>query len=116
MINTRTIYNLIAQNLVKKHNILKDNEVPSLMATNEDRLCFFKQHQVAIKTYGHNGSWTSDAIMIYKSNITSCKLILDMPWIRKAKPAFNWNTNMISFTKRLPMNQNLTLHSKQKGK
>ena len=56
MINTRTIFNLIAQDLVKKHNIPKDNKVPSLMAANRGRLCLYKRHQVAIKTYGHNGS------------------------------------------------------------
>ena len=39
-----------------------------------------------------------------------------MPWIKKARPAFNWDTDKISFTKRLLVNQNLILHSKQKNK
>ena len=56
IIDTRTIFNLIAQNLVKKHNILGDNEVPSLTAANRGRLRLYKWHQVAIKTYEHNGS------------------------------------------------------------
>ena len=56
VINIETIYNLIAQDLVKEYDIPGDNEVPSLMAANEGRLRLYKQHQMAIKTYGHNGS------------------------------------------------------------
>ena len=113
MIDTGTIFNLIAQDLVKKHDISKDNKVPSLTAANRGRLRLYKQHQVAIETYGHNGSWTSDAITIYRSNITVCKLILVMPWNKKAKTAFNWDTDKISFTKGSWVNQDLTLRSKQ---
>ena len=100
IINTGSIFNLIAQNLVKEHDIPGDDKMPSLMATNRGRLRLYKQYQVAIKTYGHNGSWTSDAITIYGSNITGCKLMLGMPWIKKAKPAFNWDTNKIFFMRR----------------
>ena len=99
MINIETIFDLIAQDLVKKHDIPEDNKVLSLIAANEGRLRLYKQHQVAIKTYRHNSSWTSDAITIYRPNITSCRLMLSMPWIKKAKPAFNWDTDKISFTK-----------------
>ena len=42
MINTKTIYNLITQNLVKKHNISRNNKVPSLIAANENKLRFYK--------------------------------------------------------------------------
>ena len=56
MINTETIYNLIAQDLVKEYDNLGDNEVPSLMAVNGSKLHFYKQHQVIIETYGHNSS------------------------------------------------------------
>ena len=38
MINIGINYNLIAQNLVKKYDIPRDNEVPSLMAANRSRL------------------------------------------------------------------------------
>ena len=55
MINTETIYNLIAQILVKKHNIPRDDKISSLMAANEGKLRFYKQHRVTIKTYGYNG-------------------------------------------------------------
>ena len=79
MIDIGTIFNLIAQDLVKEHDIPGDNKMPSLMAANRDRLRLYKQHQVAIVTHGHNSSWTSDAITIYGSNITSCKLMLGMP-------------------------------------
>ena len=89
MINIGTIYNLITKNLVKEDDISGDNKIPSLIAANNGKLRFYKQHQVAIKTYGHNGSWISDTITIYKSNIISCKLMLGMLWIRKTKPAFN---------------------------
>ena len=78
MINTGTIFNLIAQDLVKKYNIPRDNNVLSLMAANRGKLRLYKKHQVAIETYGHNGSKTSDAITIYGSNIIGCKLILGM--------------------------------------
>ena len=56
MIDTGTIFNLIAQDLVKEHDMLGDNKVPSLTAANGGRLCLYKQHQVAIEIYGHNGS------------------------------------------------------------
>ena len=79
MTNIRTIYNLIAQDLVKEYDIPRDDEMLSLMAANGDRLHLYKQHQVAIKTYGHNSLWTSNAITIYRSNITSCKLMLGIP-------------------------------------
>ena len=55
MINTRTIYNLITQNLIKEHDILGDDKMLSLMAANGGKLCFYKQHQVAIKTYKQDG-------------------------------------------------------------
>ena len=42
MINTEMIFNLIAQNLVKEHDIPGNNKVLSLMAANEDRLCLYK--------------------------------------------------------------------------
>ena len=116
MIDTGTIFNLIAQDLVKEHDIPRDNKVPSLMAANKGRWCLYKWHQVAIKTYGYNDSWTSDAITIYGSNITGYKLMLGMLWIGKAKSAFNWDTNEISFTKKPWVNQDLTLCSKQEGK
>ena len=44
MIDIGTIYNLIAQDLVKKHNIPGDNEMLFLMATNGGKLCLYKQH------------------------------------------------------------------------
>ena len=56
MINTGTIFNLIAQDLVKEHNIPGDNKLPSLMAANRGRLRLYKQHQVTIETYEYNGS------------------------------------------------------------
>ena len=56
MINTGTIFNLIAQDLDKKHDIPGDNKVLSLTTANKGRLYFYKQHQVAIKTYGYNSS------------------------------------------------------------
>ena len=116
MIDTGTIFNLIVQNLVKKHNILRNNKVPSLTAANRSRLCLYKRHQIVIETYGHNNSWTSDAITIYGSNIIGCKLMLGMPWIKKAKPVFNWNINKISFTRGPWVDQNLILRSKQEDK
>ena len=58
MIDIGTIFNLIAQDLVKEHDIPGDNEVPSLTAANGGKLRFYKQHQVAIKTYGHNSLYT----------------------------------------------------------
>ena len=79
MIDTRTIFNLIAQDLVKEHNMSGDNEVPSLTAANRGRLRLYKRHQVAIKTYEHNSSWISDAITIYGSIITGYKLMLGIP-------------------------------------
>ena len=116
MINTKTILNLITQDLVKEHDIPGDNKLESLIAANRGRLRLYKRHQVAIKTHGHNGSWTSDAITIYGSNITGCKLMLGMPWIRKAKPVFNWDTNKISFTRGSWVYQDLILRSKQEDK
>ena len=116
MIDTGTIFNLIAQDLVKEHDIPGDDEVPSLTAANGGGLRLYNRHQVAIETYGHNGSWTSDAITIFGANITGCKLMLGMPWIRKAKPAFNWDTDKISFTRGPWVDQDLTLRSKQEGK
>ena len=101
MIDTGTIFNLIAQNLVKEHNIPGNDKMLSLTAANGGRLRLYKRHQIIIKIYGHNSLWTSDAITIYGSNITGCKLILGMPWIRKAKPAFNWDTDKIFFTRGL---------------
>ena len=89
MIDIRTIYNLIAQDLVNKYKIPGNNKMLSLMATTGDRLYLYKQYQVAIGTYEYNSLWTSDVITIYRSNITGCKLILGMPWIKKTRPAFN---------------------------
>ena len=79
IINIETIYNLIAQNLVKKYNIFKNDKVLSLMAVNRSRLRLYKQYQVAIKTHEYEGLWISDAITIYEFNMTGCKLILSMP-------------------------------------
>ena len=42
--------------------------------------------------------------------------MLDMPWIKKAKPVFNWDTNKISFTKEPWVNQDLILRSEQGSK
>ena len=42
MINTRTIYNLIAQDLIKKYDIPEDNKVPSLIVANKNRLHLYK--------------------------------------------------------------------------
>ena len=56
MIDTGTIYNLIAQDLVKEYDINGDNDVPSIIAANGGRLCLYKQYQMAIETYRHNSS------------------------------------------------------------
>ena len=56
MIDTEIIYNLIAQDLVKKHNITRDNEVLFLMVTNGGRLHLYKQYQVAIEIHEHDSS------------------------------------------------------------
>ena len=42
IINTGTIYNLIAQDLVKEHDIPADDKVSFLMAANRGRLHFYK--------------------------------------------------------------------------
>ena len=42
MIDTKMIYNLIAQDLVKKHDILGNNKVLSLMTANRSKLRFYK--------------------------------------------------------------------------
>ena len=42
MINTGTIYNLIAQDLVKEYDILENNKLPSLMAADGGRLRLYK--------------------------------------------------------------------------
>ena len=55
-------------------------------------------------------------MIIYGSNITDYKLMLGMLQIKKARPAFNWDTDNVSFTRGPWVNQNLTLYSKQKGK
>ena len=59
MINIETIYNLIVQDLVKEHDIPRNNKILSLMATNEDKLYLYKQYQVAIETHKYDGSKTS---------------------------------------------------------
>lgn len=79
MIDTGTIYNLIAQDLVKEHDIPGDDEIPSLTAVNGGKMRLSKCHHVAFKAYGHDGSWTSDGITIPGVNITGCKLMLGMP-------------------------------------
>lgn len=56
MIDTKTIYNLIAQNLVKAYNIFENNKVLSFTAANGGKIRFFKHHYVAIEAYGHNSS------------------------------------------------------------
>ena len=56
MIDTGMIFNLIAQDLIKEHDISRDNKMPSLTVANGGRLRFYKQYQVAIKTYRYNGS------------------------------------------------------------
>lgn len=56
MIDTETIYNLIAQNLIKKYNISKDYKVLSLMAANKGKMHPFKYYHIAIKAYRHNSS------------------------------------------------------------
>ena len=42
MIDTGTIFNLIAQDLVKEHHIPGNDKVSSLMVVNGGRLCLYK--------------------------------------------------------------------------
>lgn len=56
MIDTKTIYNLIAQNLVKAYNIFGNNKVLFFTGANGGKIRFFKHHYVAIEAYGHNSS------------------------------------------------------------
>lgn len=116
MINTKTIYNLITQDLIKKYNIPGDNKVLSLTATNKNKMRLFKYHHIIIKAYRHDGLWTSDGITILSANIISYKLILGIPWIKKTKLAFDWDKNRISFAKRPMLPQELILQSKQENK
>lgn len=54
MIDIETIYNFIAQDLIKEHNIPRDNKVLSLTAANGGKMCFFKHYYEAIEAYGQD--------------------------------------------------------------
>lgn len=78
MINTKTIYNLIAKNLIKKYNIFGDYKVLSLMGANIDKIRLFKHYYMVIKAYKHDNLWTLDEITILSANIIGYKLILSI--------------------------------------
>ena len=42
IINIKTIYNLIAPNLIKEYNIPRDNKILSLMAANRGKIYLYK--------------------------------------------------------------------------
>ena len=54
IINTKTMFNLIVQDLVREYNILGDNKVPPFTAANRGKMRFYKQYHRAIEIYGHD--------------------------------------------------------------
>ena len=56
MINSELIWNLLAQSLVKEHNIPGDNNLsPSLKILNEDLLHIFQRHDVTVQVRDMQG-------------------------------------------------------------
>ena len=52
---------------------------------------------MAFKIIKTDNTATLDAVEIYSANITGCKLILGLPWLRKAKPLIKWLRDVVLF-------------------
>ena len=98
MIDSGLPYNLISQDIIARVGLPGDDQnIPSAQDLNGGGIRLYRRHHMAVEMMGTDNTATLDAAKIYGANITGCKLILGLPWLRKAEPSIKWLTNVVLF-------------------
>ena len=98
LIDCQCPFNLISQSIIKHYSIPgSNNDVPLAKDLNSGGIKLFRRHRIVVKAKGNDSSQSLDAIDVYSANITGCKLILGLDWLKKAQPAINWGQNSVYY-------------------
>ena len=98
MIDLGLPYNLISQDLIAQHRICGiDDDISPARGLNGGGIRLYCQYCMGVESQGTNSSTTFDAVTTFEANITGCKMILGLPWLRTTCPQISWFKDTVLF-------------------
>lgn len=100
MIDSETVWNLIAQDVVKQHGLPGDDNLPNgRKSLGGFPIQPYQCHNLILKSKDKNGQPSMAAISVIGADFTGCDVILGIPWLQTVKPTIKWEDGESDFPK-----------------
>ena len=82
MIDSGITWNLILQDVIKRHELVEDDNLPQkFKALGNFKICMYQRHDMVPQARNKHSYQAIMVVLIIGADFTGCDLILEIPWL-----------------------------------